>query len=116
MINDMSNEVKGGFIVGMISAVLLMVGTYILISLVVSLIRKYKDIKSKTIIITPEDIEVLEEALSCFELFWRDLPTEDPEACNEYDVHREIAKIQKLSTEFIGTLQDSSPVIIEVSK
>lgn len=38
MINDMSNEVKGGFIVGMISAVLLMVGTYILISLVVSLI------------------------------------------------------------------------------
>lgn len=116
MINDMSNEVKGGFIVGMISAVLLMVGTYILISLVVSLIRKYKDIKSKTIIFTPEDIEVLEEALSCSELSFRDLLTENPESCNEDEVHREIAKIRKLSTEFIGTLQDSSSVIIEVFK
>ena len=58
--------------------------------------------------------EVLEDALSCSELFWRDLLKEDPEACNEYDVHREIAKIRKLSTEFIGTLQDSSSVIIEV--
>ena len=66
MINDMSNEVKGGFIVGMISAVLLMVGTYILISLVVSLIRKYKDIKSKTIIITPEDVDLIREALAVF--------------------------------------------------
>ena len=70
--------------------------------------------KIEKITITSEDIEVLEEALSCSELYWRDLLKEDPEACNEYDVHREIAKIRKLSTEFIGTLQDSSSVIIEV--
>ena len=72
--------------------------------------------KIEKITITPEDIEVLEEALSCSELSWRDLLTENPEACNEEEVHREIAKIRKLSTEFIGTLQDSSPVIIEVKK
>lgn len=70
--------------------------------------------KIEKITITSEDIEVLEEALSCSELSWRDLLTENPEACDEDDVHREIAKIRKLSTEFIGTLQDSSPVIIEV--
>ena len=72
--------------------------------------------KIEKITITSEDIEVLEEALSCSELSWRDLLTENPEACNEDEVHREIAKIRKLSTEFIGTLQDSSPVIIEVKK
>lgn len=72
--------------------------------------------KIEKITITPEDIEVLEEALSCSELSWRDLLTENPEACDEDEVHREIAKIRKLSTEFIGTLQDSSPVMIEVSK
>lgn len=72
--------------------------------------------KVEKITITPEDIEVLEEALSCSEISWRDLLTENPEACDENEVHREIAKIRKLSTEFIGTLQDSSPVIIEVKK
>lgn len=72
--------------------------------------------KIEKITLTPEDIEVLEEALSCSELSWRDLLTENPEACDENEVHREIAKIRKLSTEFIGTLQDSSPVIIEVKK
>ena len=71
--------------------------------------------KIEKIIITSEDIEVLEESLSCSELSWRDLLTENPEACDEDEVHREIAKIRKLSTEFIGTLQDSSPVMIEVS-
>ena len=71
--------------------------------------------KIEKIIITSEDIEVLEEALSCSELSLRDLLTENPEACDEDEVHREIAKIRKLSTEFIGTLQDSSPVMIEVS-
>ena len=71
--------------------------------------------KIEKIIIASEDIEVLEEALSCSELSWRDPLTENPEACDEDEVHREIAKIRKLSTEFIGTLQDSSPVMIEVS-
>lgn len=70
--------------------------------------------KIEKITITSEDIEVLEEALSCSELSWRDLLTENPESCDEDEVHRQIAKIRKLSTEFIGTLQDSSPVIIEV--
>ena len=68
------------------------------------------------ITITPEDLEVLEEALSCSELSWRNLLTENPEACNEEEVHREIEKIRKLSSDFISVLQDSSPVIIEVSK
>ena len=71
--------------------------------------------KIEKITITSEDIEVLEEALSCSELSWRDLLTENPEACDEDEVHREIAKIRRLSPEFIGTLQDSSPVMIEVS-
>lgn len=71
--------------------------------------------KIEKITITSEDIEVLEEALSCSELSWRDMLTENPEACDEDEVHREIAKIRKLSSEFIGTLQDSSPVMIEVS-
>ena len=71
--------------------------------------------KIEKITITSEDIEVLEEALSCLELSWRDLLTENPEACDEDEVHREIAKIRRLSSEFIGTLQDSSPVMIEVS-
>lgn len=70
--------------------------------------------KIEKITITSEDIEVLEDALSCAELSWRDQLTEKPEACDEDEVKREIAKIRKLSTEFIGTLQDSSPVIIEV--
>lgn len=72
--------------------------------------------KIEKITITSEDTEVLEDALSCAELSWRDQLTEKPEACDEDEVKREIAKIRKLSTEFIGTLQDSSPVIIEVSK
>lgn len=67
------------------------------------------------ITITSEDIEVLEEALSCSELSWRNLLTENPEACNEEEVYREIEKIRKLSSDFISVLQDSSPVIIEVS-
>ena len=68
--------------------------------------------KIEKITITSEDIEVLEDALSCAELSWRDQLTEKPEACDEDEVKQEIAKIRKLSTEFIGTLQDSSPVII----
>lgn len=72
--------------------------------------------KIEKITITSEDLEVLEEALSCSELSWRDLLTENPEACNEEEVHREIEKIRKLSSDFISILQDSSSVFIEVSK
>lgn len=69
--------------------------------------------KIEKITITPEDIEVLEEALSCSELSWRDLLTENPEACDEDEVHREIEKIRKLSSDFISVLQDSSSVIMK---
>ena len=71
--------------------------------------------KIEKITITSEDIEVLEEALSCLELSCRDLLlTENLEDCDEDEVLRDIAKIRRLSSEFIGTLQDSSPVMIEV--
>ena len=47
----MTDETKGGFIVGFICAVLLIVGIYLLISLVVSIFGKCKDMRSKTITI-----------------------------------------------------------------
>lgn len=53
--------------------------------------------KIEKITITSEDIEVLEDALSCAELSWRDQLTEKPEACDEDEVKREIAKIRKLA-------------------
>ena len=68
------------------------------------------------ITITFEDIELLDEALSCLELSWRDLFTENSEDCDEDEVNRQIAKIRKLSSDFIGVLLDSSPVLIKVLK
>lgn len=106
----MSKETLG-LILGIIGILLVIDGAISLARFFVSLCKR-----SKTIILTPEDIKVLDEALSCSELSWRDLLTEIPEACNKNEVHQEIAKIRKLSTEFIGTLQDSSCVMIEVSK
>lgn len=108
----MSKEILS-LITGLLSVVLIVYGSFCLIRLAKKLFNRQE---VKYITITPEDIEVLEEALSCSELSWRDLLTENPEACDEDEVHREIAKIRKLSTEFISTLQDSSPVMIEVSK
>ena len=107
----MSKEILS-LITGLLAVVLIVYGSFCLIRLAKKL-RNRQEVKYITI--TPEDIEVLEDALSCSELSWRDLLTENPEACDEDEVHREIAKIRKLSTEFIGTLQDSSPVMIEVS-
>jgi len=111
MINDMSNEVKGGFIVGMISAVLLMVGTYILISLVVSLIRKYKDIKSKTIIITPEDVDLIREALAVSRINHNKLYENNLFDFEKYTVDQIIALQKQLTT-----IANQSSAIIEVSK
>lgn len=108
----MSKEILS-LIIGLFGLALVVYGSFCLIRLAKRL-RNRQHVKY--IIFTPEDIEVLEEALSCSELSFRDLLTENPEACNEDEVHREIAKIRKLSTEFIGTLQDSSSVIIEVFK
>lgn len=111
MINDMSNEVKGGFIVGMISAVLLMVGTYILISLVVSLIRKYKDIKSKTITITPEDVDLIREALAVSRINHNKLYENNLFDFEKYTVDQIIALQKQLTT-----IANQSSAIIEVSK
>lgn len=111
MINDMSNEVKGGFIVGMISAVLLMVGTYILISLVVSLIRKYKHIKSKTIIITPEDVDLIREALAVSRINHNKLYENNLFDFEKYTVDQIIALQKQLTT-----IANQSSAIIEVSK
>ena len=108
----MSKEILS-LITGLLGVAFFVYGTFCLIRVAKRLCNRQE---AKYICITPEDIEVLEEALSCSELSWRDLLTENPEACDEDEVHREIAKIRKLSTEFIGTLQDSSPVIIEVKK
>lgn len=60
----MINEEKGAFIVGFICAVLLTFGLYHLLSFVFSLVRKIKEIKSKTITITPEDVDLIREALA----------------------------------------------------
>lgn len=60
----MSSEQKGYYIVGFICALLLVFGLYHLLSFVFSLVRKIKDIKSKTITITPEDVDMIREALA----------------------------------------------------
>lgn len=98
-------------ILGVIGGLLVIDGSISLARFVVSLCKR-----KMGIIITSEELEVLEDALACSELSWRDLLTENPEACNEDEVNREIAKIRKLSSDFISVLQDSSSVVIEVSK
>ena len=72
--------------------------------------------KIEKITITFEDIELLDEALSCLELSWRGLLTENSEDCDEDEVNLEISKIRKLSSDFIGLLLDSSSVLIKVLK
>lgn len=71
---------------------------------------------AQQITITFEDIELLDEALSCLELSWRDLLTENSEDCDEDEVNLEISKIRKLSSDFLGVLLESSSVLINVLK
>lgn len=71
---------------------------------------------AQQITITFEDIELLDEALSCLELSWRDLLTENSEDCDEEEVNLEISKIRKLSSDFLGVLLESSSVLIKVLK
>ncbi len=71
---------------------------------------------AQQITITFEDIELLDEALSCLELSWRDLLTENSEDCDEDEVNLEISKIRKLSSDFLGVLLESSSVLIKVLK
>ena len=98
----MIDETKGGFIVGFICAVSLIVGIYLLISLVVSIFGKCKDMRSKTITITPEDVDLIREALAVSQI---NLEYE------KYTVDEIIALQEQLTT-----IANQSSAIIEVSK
>ena len=98
----MTDETKGGFIVGFICAVSLIVGIYLLISLVVSIFGKCKDMRSKTITITPEDVDLIREALAVSQI---NLEYE------KYTVDEIIALQEQLTT-----IANQSSAIIEVSK
>ncbi len=98
----MTDETKGGFIVGFICAVLLIVGIYLLISLVVSIFGKCKDMRSKTITITPEDVDLIREALAVSRI---NLEYE------KYTVDEIIALQEQLTT-----IANQSSAIIEVSR
>ncbi len=98
----MTDETKGGFIVGFICAVLLIVGIYLLISLVVSILGKCKDMRSKTITITPEDVDLIREALAVSRI---NLEYE------KYTVDEIIALQEQLTT-----IANQSSAIIEVSR
>lgn len=98
----MTDETKGGFIVGFICAVLLIVGIYLLISLVVSIFGKCKDMQSKTITITPEDVDLIREALAVSRI---NLEYE------KYTVDEIIALQEQLTT-----IANQSSAIIEVSR
>lgn len=98
----MTDETKGGFIVGFICAVLLIVGIYLLISLVVSIFGKCKDMRSKTITITPEDVDIIREALAVSRI---NLEYE------KYTVDEIIALQEQLTT-----IANQSSAIIKVSK
>lgn len=98
----MTDETKGGFIVGFICAVLIIVGIYLLISLVVSIFGKCKDMRSKTITITPEDVDLIREALAVSRI---NLEYE------KYTVDEIIALQEQLTT-----IANQSSAIIEVSR
>ena len=98
----MSSEQKGYFIVGFICAVLLVFGIYHLLSVVFSLVRKLKEIKSKTITITPEDVDLIREALAVSRI---NLEYE------KYTVDEIIALQEQLTT-----IANQSSAIIEVSR
>ena len=98
----MTDETKGGFIVGFICAVLLIVGIYLLISLVVSIFGKCKDMRSKTITITPEDVDIIREAL----------------AVSRINLEYEKYTVDEIITlqEQLTTIANQSSAIIEVSR
>lgn len=98
----MTDETKGGFIVGFICAVLIIVGIYLLISLVVSIFGKCKDMRSKTITITPEDVDLIREAIAVSRI---NLEYE------KYTVDEIIALQEQLTT-----IANQSSAIIEVSR
>lgn len=107
----MSSEQKGYFIVGFICAVLLTFGIYYLLSFVFSLVRKLKETKSKTITITPEDVDVIREALAFSRTSYSKLYEN-----NGADFQKvRLDKIIALQKQLTGIANQSS-AIIEVSK
>lgn len=107
----MSSEQKGYFIVGFICAVLLVFGIYHLLSVVFSLVRKLKEIKSKTITITPEDVDIIREALAFSRTNYSNLYEN-----NGADFQKaRLDQIVALQKQLTGIANQSS-AIIEVSK
>lgn len=107
----MTDETKGGFIVGFICAVSLIVGIYLLISLVVSIFGKCKDMRSKTITITPEDVDLIREALAVSRINHNKLYENNLFDFEKYTVDQIIALQKQLTT-----IANQSSAIIEVSK
>ena len=115
----MTDETKGGFIVGFICAVLLFFGIYFLLSFVVSLIRKFRELKNKKehsvnvpqITITPEDVDIIREALAFSRTNYSNL-YENNGADFQKARHDQIVALQKQLT----GIANQSSAIIEVSK
>lgn len=107
----MSNEEKGAFIVGFICAVLLTFGLYHLLTFVFSLVRKIKEIKSKTITITPEDVDLIREALAVSRINHDKLYENNLFDFEKYRVDQIIALQKQLTT-----IANQSSAMIEVSK
>lgn len=106
----MSSEQKGYYIVGFICALLLVFGLYHLLSFVFSLVRKIKDIKSKTITITSEDVDLIREALAVSRINHDKLYENNLFDFEKYTVDQIIALQKQLTT-----IANQSPVMIEVS-
>ena len=107
----MSSEQKGYYIVGFICALLLVFGLYHLLSFVFSLVRKIKEIKSKTITLTPEDVDIIREALAFSRTNYSNLYEN-----NGADFQKaRLDQIVALQKQLTGIANQSS-AIIEVSK
>lgn len=107
----MSSEQKGHFIAGFICAVLLMIGLYYLLSFVFSLVSKSKEIKIKKITITPEDVDMIREALVFSRINFSKLYENNGSDYQKAWLYQVIA----LQKQLTGIANQSS-AIIEVSK
>ena len=84
---------------------------YLLISLVVSIFGKCKDMRSKTITITPEDVDLIREALAVSRINHNKLYENNLFDFEKYTVDQIIALQKQLTT-----IANQSSAIIEVSK
>lgn len=107
----MTDETKGGFIVGFICAVLLIFGFYHLLSFVFNLVRESKEMKRKEITITPEDVDLIREALAVSRINHDKLYENNLFDFEKYTVNQIIALQKQLTT-----IANQSSAMIEVSK